>query len=206
MKKKDFEWKLQLMAEGEPEPGEGGEPEGHPEGDPGVDRTPEPGKPEAKYTDEDIDRIFAKKFAEMEKKKKKEIDEATRLAKMTEAEKQAHKTEQLEAELKELKAANAKAEMSKVARGMFSEKGISASDAIISMLVKDDADSTKEAVESYIEIFNAEVAKAVKDRMKGETPKKGSSGSTMTREEILSVKNRSERQKLINEHKELFGI
>ena len=54
----------------------GGEPKGK-EGD---------GK-EAKYTDDDLDRILNRKFAEWQKKKDKEVDEARRLASMTEEEK-----------------------------------------------------------------------------------------------------------------------
>ena len=54
----------------------GGEPKGK-EGD---------GK-EAKYTDDDLDRILNRKFAEWQKKKDKEVDEARGLASMTEEEK-----------------------------------------------------------------------------------------------------------------------
>ena len=42
---------------------------------------------EAKYTDDDLDRILNRKFAEWQKKKDKEVDEARRLASMTEEEK-----------------------------------------------------------------------------------------------------------------------
>ena len=44
-------------------------------------------KPEKKYSDDDVDKILNKKFAEWEKKKQKEVDEAKKLADMNAKEK-----------------------------------------------------------------------------------------------------------------------
>lgn len=57
---------------------------------------------EAKYTDDDLDRILNRKFAEWQKKKDKEVDEARRLASMTEEEKTKQKQADMERQLNEL--------------------------------------------------------------------------------------------------------
>ena len=46
-------------------------------------------KPAAKYTDEDVDKILNKKFAEWQKNQEKKVSEAERLSKMTAEEKAA---------------------------------------------------------------------------------------------------------------------
>ena len=87
---------------------------------------------------------------------------------------------------------------------MFAEKNINISDELLAMIVSDDADITKKNVESFVSLFSAEVKKAVTEALRGEPPKTGSNASSITREQILSVKDRTERQKLIQENMELF--
>lgn len=166
--------------------------------------------PNAKYTDEDVNRIIDKKFAEWQKKQQKkqnEIDEAKKLANMTAEEKRAKEVEALQNELASLKAKANAAEMAESARAIFAQKNVNAPDAIVNMLINDsDAEATKEAVESYINVFQAEVQKAVKDALKGKEPSKGSGQSGVTKESIMKIANRAERQRLIRENPNLFGI
>ena len=86
---------------------------------------------------------------------------------------------------------------------MLSDANISVSDGLLNVLVTTDADSTKQAVDDFAAIFKAEVDKAVKAKLGGEPPKVGGTKS-LTKEDILAVENREERQKLIAEHLELF--
>lgn len=55
-------------------------------------------------------------------------------------------------------------------------------------------------------MYKEAVQKAVKDALKGKPPKAGNGGDkpSMTKEQILAVKNPSERQKLIAENITLF--
>ena len=64
----------------------------------------------------------------------------------------------------------------------------------------------KEAVEAFSTMYKEAVQKAVKDALKGKPPKAGNGGDkpSMTKEQILAVKNPSERQKLIAENITLF--
>lgn len=201
--------KLQLFADGEngTETGvEGANPgtEGG-SGAEGSNNTTEQKKTEnqPKYTDEDLDRIIGKKFAEWQKKKEKDISEAERLSKMTTEEKNAAELKALRDEINGYKAAAAKTEMTKQARAMLQGENINVGDELVGMLIGEDAETTKASVESFVKLFKGAVESAVKAAMKSETPKTGGS-SGLTKEQILAVANRAERQRLINENMNLF--
>lgn len=167
----------------------------------------EPGndpKPAAKYTDEDVDRIIEKKFAEWEKKKAKQVSEAERLSKMTAEEKANERIKQLEERLAAADREKAVAAMSKQARAILAEKNINVNDELLANLVADDADATKANCENFISLFTAAVEKAVKEKVKGDTPKAGTSAG-LTKEQILAIPNRAERQRMMKEHKDLFN-
>ena len=76
-------------------------------------------------------------------------------------------------------------------------------DALVELQISDDAEQTKNAVEAFSKAFHAAVDAAVKDKLRGAPPKRGGA-SGITREQILAVKNRAERQRLINENMDLF--
>lgn len=165
-------------------------------------------EPEKKYTDEDVDRIinqkFAQKFSEWEKKQSKAKDEAEKLAGMNAEQKEKYENEQLKKQVQELLRKDALGKMATVARGMLGEKNISVSDDLIEMLISDDAEKTKSSVDSFITAFQSAIEKAVKDALKGNPPKKTSEPASITKEQIMKVKDPLERQKLINEHMDLF--
>lgn len=165
-------------------------------------------EPEKKYTDEDVDRIinqkFAQKFSEWEKKQSKAKDEAEKLAGMNAEQKEKYENEQLKKQVQDLLRKDALGKMATVARGMLGEKNISVSDDLIEMLISDDAEKTKSSVDSFITAFQSAVEKAVKDALKGNPPKKTSEPASITKEQIMKVKDPLERQKLINEHMDLF--
>lgn len=132
------------------------------------------------FTHAEFDRLFGQKYAELEKKKQKEIDEARRLAEMSAQEKaeyelkrerEAHAATQKK--LDELEKQSSLVEMSKTARKMLAENGITVSDELLGMLVTTDADETKAAIDGFSKAFTDAVESAVKDRLRGETPRVG---------------------------------
>lgn len=183
------------------------DPEPNPEpGNPAPEPAPEPKPGEKKYSDEDVDKIINRKFAEWEKKQEKERQkksEADKLKEMNAQQKADYEREQLEKKVEELMKKEALSQMSRSARGMLQEKGINVSDQLLSMLISEDADTTKASVDSFISLFQSEVGKAVKEALKGETPRTGGA-SGMTKEQIMAVTNRAERQRLIKENINLF--
>lgn len=160
-------------------------------------------KPAAKYTDEDVDKIIEKKFAEWEKKKAKQLSEAERLSKMSAEEKANERIKQLEERLAAADREKAVAAMTKQARAILADKNINVNDDLLTNLIAEDAETTKANCENFIALFTAAVEKAVKERVKGGTPKTGTS-SGMSKDQIMKVANRVERQRLMAEHKNLF--
>ena len=133
------------------------------------------------------------------------VSEAEKLAQMTSEEKAEYRAKKAEQELADLKRQIALGDMAKTARKMLSEENITVPDEIIMNLVCDDAEKTKSAVESFAKVFKDAVQAAVKESLKGNPPKASSGGTTtVTREQILAVKDRTERQRLIAENPQLF--
>lgn len=162
-------------------------------------------EPEKKYTDDDVNEIINKKFAQWEEKQSKKVDEAKKLAAMSASEKAQYESERIKKELAEYKRRDTLAEMAKTARTMLSEKEISVSDDLLSMIVSTDADTTKANVDAFTEAFKSAVEAQVKKSIGGPVPKSTNSGrSAYTKESIMKIQDTRERQRLINEHIDLF--
>lgn len=157
----------------------------------------------AKYTDDDVDRLINQKFAKWQRDHQSKIDEAQKLAKMNEAERQAYETKKLKEELEELKREKTLNEMGKISRTILSEKNINLDDDMIAMLITDEAESTKANITKFSEMFDKAVNHRVNELVKSKTPKAGNTAK-ITKKEILEVKNANERRKLIAENLDLF--
>lgn len=130
--------------------------------------------------------------------------EAEKLAHMTREEKALYKASQLEKELEELKRNNVKAQMASEARKMLRDEEISIPDELLSNLISDNAEKTKEAVDGFAKMYKEAVQAGVKEALRGGAPKKGNGSSGITKEQIFAVKDPAERQKLIAENIDLF--
>ena len=159
---------------------------------------------EKKYSDKDLDAILDKRFARWKADQEKEKKEAKRLADMNAQERAEAERDKVQKELDELKAKNAIAEMTNEARKMCTEHNINVGDDLLSVLVNQDADKTKEAVDAFVKMFESEVEKAVKEKLKGNGPKRGGSNKGVTRESILNITDPMERQRMIAENMDLF--
>lgn len=162
---------------------------------------------EKRYTDDDVNAIIDRKFAEWQKKQQKAVDEAKKLAEMNAQEKAEYERDKLQKELDSLKKQASLSEMTKTARKMLADEGINISDDLLSMMVNESAEDTKKAIDGFSKAFSAAVESAVKERLKGEPPKRGS-GSTaaMTKEQILAIKDTDLRQRKMLENRHLFGL
>lgn len=160
---------------------------------------------EPRYTDKDVDEILNKKFAQWQKKQQREVDEAKKLAEMNAQQKAEYERDKLQKELDEYKRQASLAEMNKTARKMLSDSGITIPDELLSMMVTTDAEETKNAIDGFAKVFTEAVESAVKERLKGEPPRKGSGGAaTMTKEQIMAIKDPELRQRKMLENRELF--
>lgn len=148
-----------------------------------------------------LDTAHSKWEAEQQTKE----DEAKKLAKMNAEQKAEHEKQQLQKRIAELEAEQTRSQMNSIARGMFLDAEIKASDDLINQLVTNDADDTKKAVEGFISMFNYHLEKAITERLKSTTPKTGASVGALTKENIMAVKDRNERLRLIKENQALFN-
>ena len=197
---------LQLFAEDGGDSGDGDS--GDADDDPDDSDDDKGGEPEKKYTDADIDKIVKDRLARERKaaeKKARQQAEAEKLKNMTAAEKRDAEFEQMKKELAELKAEKQNADMLSTASDILKDAGINVSSKLVGHLIAETADETKANVDEFVKLYNDAVNKGVKAAMKasGSNPKKGGT-STLTREEIMKVKNPAERQKLIKENMHLF--
>lgn len=133
------------------------------------------------------------------------LSEAEKLAQMTKEEKAEYENNKLKKELEDLKRQNAKSDLAKTARKMLADEEINIPDELLGNLIAEDAEGTKKSVEAFSKMYKDAVQAAVKEALKGKTPRSGTGGAgTMTKEQILAVKNPSERQRLIAENITLF--
>lgn len=152
-----------------------------------------------------MEKIIKDRVAREKKATEKAVEEAKRLAKMNEDEKQQYEFEQLQKELADLKKKDAYYGLSKEASKMLSEHNINANDDLLAFVVKEDAEATKQAVDSFVTMFNEQVQEGVKKALAGKSPKvNGSLGQTLTKQQILEEKDPSKRIRLIQENPNLF--
>ena len=168
-------------------------------------KEPEKEKSEKKYSDEEVNAILSKKFAKWTAQKEKELDEAQKLAEMDAQQKAEYERDKLEKELAELKRENTLNAMAKTARTMLSEQGVHLPDALVSILVTEEAESTKTNVDNFVQLFKEAVDAAVNEKLKSGTPKRMAGGKAMTRDEILNIADAEARRKAIQENLELFN-
>lgn len=196
MKLREF-MMLQLFADdptpGEPTPAEPKPNNMDPEPKPDDGKTdPEP-KPGAKYTDDDLDKILKSRFArwkeEQEKAVKDAKEEAAKLAKMNNEQKQQYALEkeqnrakELEGRIAELEKEAMKSELSKsAARIMKEQHSIIATQDMLDFVVGDDADQTNERIEKLVGIILEDRKQVETARATGRTPRSyTNNGNTMS--------------------------
>ena len=132
------------------------------------------------------------------------MSEAEKLAQMTGEQKEKYRANKAEKELAELKRQIALGDMAKTARKMLADEQISIPDEMVMHLVTDDAEKTKEIVESFAKSYKAALQAGIKEAFRGNPPKANQGETTVTREQILAVKGTNERRRLIAENPQLF--
>ena len=158
----------------------------------------EPAQP-AVLTAEEVSRMIADAVSGLEQRQ----SEAKKLAEMTDQQRAETERDRYKQQLEDLQRQVDAAQMQQTARGILAEKGIHLPDSLLAQIVTTDAKTTKEQVEAFSKLFTQAVEEAVKERLKGEPPKRGTS-SGMTKEQIFAIKDDAARIKAINENMNLF--
>ena len=164
---------------------------------------------EKTFTQSQLDEIIQKEKAKAKRSAEKEyqakMDEAEKLRKMNEVQKAEYEQEKQRAYIAELEAKINRSGLEREASKMLSEGGIVVDDKILSIVVKDTAESTQEAVASFVALVNDLADKKVGEKLKGKTPKKmeDTSAGEITKEQFNKMGYQS-RNELLQNNPELY--
>ena len=156
--------------------------------------------------DEMIQREKAKAKRAAEKEYKAKMDEAEKMRDMNEAQKAEYEAKKQADYIAELEAKINRSGLEKEASKLLSEGGLIADDKILNFVVKDTAEDTLEAVNSFTALVNDLADKKVSEMLKGKTPKKveqtTSAGITKEQFDRMGYKDRNE---LLQNDPELYA-
>lgn len=161
------------------------------------------------FTQSQLDEIIQKEKAKAKRSAEKEyqakMDEAEKLRQMNESQKAEYEQEKQRAYIAELEAKINRSGLEREASKMLSEGGIAVDDKILGLVVKDTAESTQEAVESFVALVNELADKKVSEKLKGKTPKKmeDTSAGEITKEQFNKMGYQS-RNELLQNNPELY--
>lgn len=164
---------------------------------------------EKTFTQSQLDEIIQKEKAKAKRSAEKEyqakMDEAEKLRQMNEVQKAEYEQEKQKAYIAELEAKINRSGLEREASKMLSEGGIAVDDKILGLVVKDTAESTQEAVESFVALVNELADKKVSEKLKGKTPKKmeDTSVGEITKEQFNRMGYQS-RNELLQNNPELY--
>ena len=156
-------------------------------------------KEEKTFTQEELDKILNKKFAQWQKKTEEAKAEAERKAKLTEAEKLAEERKEFE---------RMKMQFEYEQRVNSTSKVLASNNLPIEFadfLIGDSDEATTQRVDLFKNAFNEALEKAVNERLRGRTPKASTSKALeITKEDFRSMSYK-EKMDLYNKDKELFN-
>lgn len=151
---------LQMFSDPEPEPTP--EPKGEPS-------EPTPPKPELKYTDEDVDKIIAKRLDRWQKDQEAKQKEAERLAAMSAEERANEEIKKLKAQIKTYEQAEMRHAMAAQVEKELKEANLTASADMVDMLVRETAEETNAAIKAYVANMEAMQKQWDVERSKGKS-------------------------------------
>ena len=196
---------LQMFSDPDPEPTP--EPEDKPS-------DPTPPKPELKYTDEDVDKIIAKRLDRWQKDQEAKQKEAERLAAMSAEERANEEIKKLKAQIKTYEQAETRHAMAAQVEKELKEANRTASADMVDMLVRETAEETNAAIKAYVANMEAMQKQWDVERSKGKAKPAATATSlpdakTMpTKDQILRMTYREHvafKQAHPEEYKKIMG-
>lgn len=163
----------------------------------------EPQKPQEKlFTQEEVNNIVEKRLNKEKNKWKNEVDQAKRLAEMSAEDRAREQFKMEKAEFERQRAEFERERLLVQTQRELSTKNIPVEFA--DMLVKDDAESTKAAIDTFASLYNQSVEKGVSNKMKGRPPKtKQTSSDGLDRAAFMKL-SLAEQQKMAKENPDRY--
>lgn len=181
-------------------------PDGDPDKDKDKDKDPDKKKKddEPTFTQEQVNKLIKDRVARAVKDKEEAVKEAEKLAKMNAEQKREYEFEKLQRENEELKAAQNKYELGREATKILSESGITATDEILNFVVREDAETTGEAVKTFSELVDKLSDEKMKEKLKGKSPKKDNQPDDFKNPFSKEHFNLTEQGRLLKDNPELY--
>ena len=170
---------LQMFSDPDPEP----TPEAK-----GKPSEPTPPKPELKYTDEDVDKIIAKRLDRWQKDQEAKQKEAERLAAMSAEERANEEIKKLKAQIKTYEQAETRHAMATQVEKELKEANLAASTDMVNMLVRDTAEETQAAIKTFVASMEAMQKQWDVERSKGK-PKPAATATSLDVNSKLPTKD-----------------
>lgn len=155
---------------------------------------------------------IAQAITEAKEKWQAEAEEAAKIANLPEAEKEKHaqqkRNEELEtvnAEKETLKQQLNHLNMVNAASSLLADKGMVADEAVLSFVVRDDADSTQQAVNDFVKLVEDKAEAKRQESLKGFTPKLGVGNGSQGKSFGTLVAERTNQQNNTNVADDFFG-
>lgn len=162
------------------------------------------------FTQEELDSIIQKEKAKAKRAAEKEyqakMDEAEKLRKMNADEKARYEAEKKDARIAELEAQVNRQGLEREATKMLSEQGIPVTEAILTFVVREDAETTKEAVTALSEMVEEAATLKAKELLKGKTPRRAeaSTDGGITKEQFNRM-SYTQKNELYHTNPELYA-
>lgn len=161
------------------------------------------------FTQEEVNQMVNDRLERERKAQEVKIqaakDEAAKLAKMNADQKKEYQLQKQTERAETAEAKLAKFKMAKQARSMMTDVGLDVTDDELNLVVTKDAETTQANVQQLIN-FADRIRESVKNELlKGTTPKDPSSKiHSMTKDEIMAIKDPFQRKKAIAENIDMF--
>jgi hypothetical protein len=163
----------------------------------------EPQKPQEKlFTQEEVNNIVEKRLNKEKTKWRNEVDQAKRLAEMSAEERAREEFRIKQQQFEEEKAAFEKEKLLVQTQKELSAKNVPIEFA--DMLVKEDAEATKAAIDAFAQLYNQSVEKGVSNKMKGRPPKTKQTPSDGLDRAAFMKLSLAEQQKIAKENPERY--
>ena len=163
----------------------------------------EPQKQQEKlFTQEEVNNIVEKRLNKEKNKWKNEVDQAKRLAEMSAEERAREEFRIKQQQFEEEKAAFEKEKLLVQTQKELSAKNVPVEFA--DMLVKEDAEATKAAIDAFAQLYNQSVEKGVSNKMKGRPPKTKQTPSDGLDRAAFMKLSLAEQQKMAKENPDRY--
>lgn len=161
---------------------------------------------EKTFTQQEVDEIVKSRIEREIKKLTAKVQEPKKLTEINEIETLKSELQETQKALQELTTQHIKAELRAKASDILNSNGIKPNDKMLDILVADDAETTHDNIKAFTDLLKTQAVDIVKVQMKGTTPVSTTANvtKTVTKAEIMAIKDVNERQKMIAENLHLF--